>query len=641
MSDRINERFLADFFGIEDSEEGNAELAEIKSRLTRQVYKNNTDICIVDTEADGMYFIESGAVIVLDRDGEQLNILHIGQYFGEYAVLSGQKRLSTVRALGRTVVYKMESEDLLDFLSRHPNIYGEFMKRVYAQLSGKHSQILALSGMRRGVMAHPMSARPLSAKQMIMQYGTLFLIYLAAMFLIPADTSAPIFALPIVFLLVYALISKRTMESLVTSGILAAVLVYRIGLFPGYADSLMDTIGEADNVYTILVMALMGGMINLIVHSGGVTAFEKTAAKYSKTKRSIFLSSLCIMFVTSIDEGLNMLTASYASYTPAREKGVVREKLALFYSLLPTVVSSFFPLSLWAIYVTGTLSQSIKENATWLFIRSIPFNLFSIITLVAMIFFALGFLPENKQIKEADKRFKETGALWPRGSEKYLSVHDTEVWGKMSNVILPIVIFAISSFAVRSMRNKNLVTDSVVGLLVALTFMFLLYCFKKIMTPEQFMEHLVDGVSESVLPIILYILTINFSSLLDRLGLNTYLTDLIDSFDLGAMFLPGVTFILAMLLTILLGSSWSMYAIIFPTILNVSNHMGINPALMVGAISGAGIAGELNCAFTADAMDVATSVGINPEAVKKIRMSYSMILTLIAASGYLLAGFFI
>ncbi|MCR5094895.1 MAG: cyclic nucleotide-binding domain-containing protein [Lachnospiraceae bacterium] len=638
MSERINERYIAEFFGIENSEEGAAELAEITARLTRMVFKNNVDICTVDGDPDGMFFIESGSALVLDRDGKQLNVLHVGQYFGEYAVLSGQKRLSTVRSLGRTVVYKMESADLQGFLSRHPEIYGEFMKRVYAQVSRKHSQILALTNTRRGILTHPSNELPLSARQLLIQYGTLFLIYVAAVLWAPAETSAPVFLFPLAVMLLHVLITKRTLESLVVSGILAAILVYRTGIFTGYADSLIDTIGQRDNVFTILVMALMGGMINLIVYSGGVTAFEKTAARFSRTPRGIFLTSLGIMAVTSIDDNLNMLTGSYASYKPAKDKGVVREKLALFYTLLPTVLSSFFPLSLWAIFVTGILSSTLRINATPLFVASIPFNFFSLITLAAMILLALGRLPMNRQLREAEERFEKTGALWPRGSEKYLSSHDTEVWGKKTNVLLPILVMAVASLAIRSVLTKSFVTDSAVGLLVALAFMFLLYCFRGVMTPEQFMEHLVAGIAESALPIILYLLTINFSTLLDMLGLHVYLAGMIDIFRQAAFLLPAAAFLLSMLLTIVLGSSWSMYAIMFPIVLGIAGHLGIPAALMTGAIAGAGIAGEKNCAFTAEALNVGTAVGIDPNAVRKIRIFYSAVLTAITTAAYLIAG---
>ncbi len=639
MKKKINQKYIASFFGLGDSEEDRQELEEIESKLIKVTYDNGQDICTIDSDGDGMYFIESGTVVVLDANNKQINVLHVGQYFGEYAVLSGQKRLSTVRSHGKTVLYKMESADLLDFLSKHPNIYGELMKRVYAQLTGKHSQIVSLSGARRGVLSHPANARPLSGRQMILQYGMILVVYLAALLLVPANTSLPLFLIPGVFMLLYVLLTKRTLESLVASGILAAILVYRTGVFTGYADSIMETMSQHDNVYTVLVMALMGGMINLIVAAGGVTAFEKSFAKYCKDHKGIFLTSLFIMILTGIDDCLNMITASYTVYTPAKEKGVVREKLSLFYSMLPTVLCSFIPLSLWGVFVTGTLYATVKQDAVPMFVRSIIFNFYSIVVLIGMVLFAFGKLPAFKQLKEAQKRYEGSSRLYPEGSEKYLSAHDTEVWGHISNVLLPIAVLAISSLTFRSITGKSFITDSAVGLLATLAFMFLLYGFRKTLTPEQFMHHLVDGISETTIPIMLYLLTINFATLLDALGLHTYLAEVMTAFRSVTVFLPVITFVLSMFLTIALGSSWSMYAIVFPIVIGLASHLSLNPALMIGAVAGAGIAGEKNCAFTADALNVGTAVGINPDAVKTLRIRYSAAFTVIAAICYLIAGF--
>ena len=63
-----------------------------------------------------MFFLDSGAAVVLDRDGQQINVMHEGQYFGEYAVLSGQRRLSTVRAYGTAVAYRLGKDDMLEVL---------------------------------------------------------------------------------------------------------------------------------------------------------------------------------------------------------------------------------------------------------------------------------------------------------------------------------------------------------------------------------------------------------------------------------------------------------------------------------------------------------------------------------------------
>ena len=103
----------------------------IRKVMERMVVENGTDIIKIDDEPDGMYFLESGMAVCLNREGEQINLMHEGQYFGEYGVLSGQKRLSTIRSVGRTIVYKIGTEDFNEIIREHPDIYGKLMKKVW------------------------------------------------------------------------------------------------------------------------------------------------------------------------------------------------------------------------------------------------------------------------------------------------------------------------------------------------------------------------------------------------------------------------------------------------------------------------------------------------------------------------------
>ena len=199
MADRINSSYIKNFFGLSDTPEGLKELSEILERLQKIVFENGTDICTYGAESDGMYFIDSGSAVVLNDEGDQVNILHKGNYIGEYAALTGEKRLSTVRSLGRTVVYRLSNEDAVRFISKHPEIYGELMKRVYSQVSGKHTQLMAVSAMRKGVLRHPSNSAILSGKHVAIHYGILVVLFIAAILIIPAHTTGPVFLVPLLF----------------------------------------------------------------------------------------------------------------------------------------------------------------------------------------------------------------------------------------------------------------------------------------------------------------------------------------------------------------------------------------------------------------------------------------------------------
>lgn len=636
---QISDAYLREFFGIGDDEEGQAELAELKPRLERLQFRHREDIITIDSEADGLYFLESGTAVVLDRDGEQINVLREGQYFGEYAVLAGGRRLSTVRSLGRTVVYRLANEDVMAVLRRHPGTYGDLMKRVYGQVSRKHSQLLALSRMQRGILQNPRNKTPVTPLRLLVQYGLLALVFVLSYFLVPGDSAAPVFLLPLVVMTVHVILTRRTVESLAVAGMLGALLLFRRGLSASYADALMEAMASPDNVFTVLVMALMGSVVTLIEASGAVTAFKKLADSRIHSPRGTRLATVGILAITAIDDCLNMLCASSSLRSVSDEQRIPREDSAFLLSFLPTVLCSFLPFSLWGIFVIGTLGTGGSGSAAALFCRSIPFNFFSILAVLALLAFCFGLLPRGKILREAKKRVEEGGALWPEGSERYLSQDETDIWGRIVNLLLPVLVLAVTSLGVRSLHSGSLVLDSACGLVATLIFMFFLYCAQGLMSPEQFVEHLVTGVQSMALPIILYLMTMCFSTLLDQHAMGAYFDEALELVSPMTHLMPAALFLLSTLFTMLLGSSWAMYAIAFPIAAHMAAALGISLPLCVGAVCAAGIAGEKNCIFTSDSLSVGNAVGCDPRVILRLRMKFSILLTAVSLALYLAAGF--
>ena len=104
-------------------------------------------------------------------------------------------------------------------------------------------------------------------------------------------------------------------------------------------------------------------------------------------------------------------------------------------SFLPIPLCSFLPFSLWGIFVIGTIRAAYGTGAAALFTRAIPFNFFTLVSVVAMLLFCLGALPRTRQLKEAQRRVQGGGNLWPEGSERYLTQEEGEVWGRIANLL--------------------------------------------------------------------------------------------------------------------------------------------------------------------------------------------------------------
>lgn len=638
-TEKINIQYLRTFFAIPEGPKGDAEIEAICKKLIKQQFSHGQDICTIDAEADGMYFLESGSAVVLDRDGHQLNMLNEGQYFGEYAVLSGRRRLSTVRSYGKTVVYKLLPDDMMEILSRHPDVYGELMKHVYDQVSQKHKQLLSLSRMRRGILTHPSGQMPMTPKRMILQYGALAIVFLLSYLLIPSDSAAPLFIFPLVLMVAYVLITHRTLESLIVAGMYAALLIWRNGFLTGYTDALLETIGDSDNVFTVFVMALIGAFVSLVQGSGAVTAFQRFVSTKVRKPIQLRYSIIGILAITSIDDCLNMLCAAGSTNSASEEQRVSCEDRSLLLSFLPTVLCSFVPISLWGIFVIGSIHPSAAGSPLQLFISSIPFNFFSIIVLIAMLLHGSGRLLKSKALKAAEKRVNDGGKIWPPGSERYLREDDNSVWGKAANLLIPILALAVASLTLRSFFSGSIALDSACGLAAALVVMFFLYCGQRLMSPEQYFEYMISGIQSMALPILLYLLTMCFTSMLNHQALSEYFDDAVLILQTAAPFLPGALFLVSTLLTIVLGSSWAMYIIAFPVALRMATGIGLSIPLCVGAVCAAGIAGEKCCVFTGDHLSVGEAIGCDPSAVLSVRIPYAVAFTLISLVLYIIAGF--
>jgi CRP-like cAMP-binding protein len=104
----------------------------LAQRLSVERYAPGDDV-VREGEAGGKLFIvAAGELEVLARGGSSVAELRAGDYFGEMALLSGQARSATVRAIDRCELYALDPEDFVALLRDNPAI-AEAVEAVVAQ----------------------------------------------------------------------------------------------------------------------------------------------------------------------------------------------------------------------------------------------------------------------------------------------------------------------------------------------------------------------------------------------------------------------------------------------------------------------------------------------------------------------------
>ena len=134
-------------------------LEMIAEKLVELRYAHDELIIREGDQDETFFIIEKGTVEVylLSPHGSRkvLTTLREGDFFGEMALLTGQKRTANVCALTDVRVYRLDKDSFKEILERKPDILDEIgtvlsrrkdqIDMILAESSGSHEQDLAMS----------------------------------------------------------------------------------------------------------------------------------------------------------------------------------------------------------------------------------------------------------------------------------------------------------------------------------------------------------------------------------------------------------------------------------------------------------------------------------------------------------------
>lgn len=455
-------------------------------------------------------------------------------------------------------------------------------------------------------------------------YGITVLIFLAVFLFAPTLSGIPVVweLIPVAFLLCFTLWTKRIVEGMLLTLLLLAGMLNQGHLISGFRSIMIEGIGNPDTSETVIIMAMVESVAALLAASGIVSAFKKIAEKLVRSRATAMFGMLMIMITVCLDECLNIITAGYCLNDSSDRCKIPRESRALLGSF-STGICSVIPFSLWSAYISGWIAM--YQTGGNLFLHTIPFNLAGIVSLLFSVALCIGIIPRTGQMKEAYRRVKEGGPLWPEGSSGYFETEsESKIVGRPLNLLLPMAVWSVSSVVFGMIRNQGeFALDAVSGLVITIIFMFFLYISQRLMTPKTFFEILANGIANSLVPILLLIMSEQIANCLSILGFDVLLKTTIVSVVGKEFFLiPMILFVIFTLLCMGLGSSWGMYGLGIPLSVFLAGDLGISVPLCLGAILAAGITGESLCPYIDDTSPVVTSIGCEPKAYRRIRLQY-------------------
>ena len=195
---------------------------------------------------------------------------------------------------------------------------------------------------------------------------------------------------PPIIAIVLALVTKEVYSSLFI-GVLAGALLYSnfnlIGAINAIVnDGLIANVGDSWNAGILIFLVLLGIMVALVNAAGGSAAFGRWAKTHVKTRAGAQLATFALGVLIFIDDYFNCLTVGSVMRPVTDGHKISRAKFAYIIDATAAPICMIAPISSWAAAVTSVVGS---ENGLTYFIRAIPYNFYSLLTIVMIITISL------------------------------------------------------------------------------------------------------------------------------------------------------------------------------------------------------------------------------------------------------------
>ncbi|SHI47161.1 Na+/H+ antiporter NhaC [Anaerovibrio lipolyticus DSM 3074] len=412
--------------------------------------------------------------------------------------------------------------------------------------------------------------------------------------------------LPPIITIVLALATKEVYMSLLI-GIFSGALLYTnfnvIEAIMTMFDVLADKVGGNVNILVFLV--ILGIIVAAITRSGATRAYGEWAAENIKGRRSAMLLTAVLGIVIFIDDYFNCLTVGTVMRPITDKFKISRAKLAYIIDATAAPICILAPVSSWAAAVGSSLPENSEIDGFSLFLQTIPFNLYALLTMVFMVFiiasqrdvFSMAaYVKKNQEHFIVPKEYRDSEEEAPLGN------------GRIIDLILPLLVLIAACvygmLYTGGINEGKTIADAfadcdsskglVFGSFTAFVFTALLYLPRRVISFKSFCETFVQGF-KAMTPanlILCFAWTLSGICSDKYLNLGGYVGMLVSANTDVVMFLPVIFFVVAIILAFATGTSWGTFGILIPIAVavigpNDANMLAITvAAILSGAVGG-------------------------------------------------------
>ena len=455
--------------------------------------------------------------------------------------------------------------------------------------------------------------------------------------------------LPPVIAIGLALFTKEVYTSLL-AGILAGALLYANGNLELMLNTMLfnedggmvSKLSDSGNVGILVFLVMLGILVSLLNKAGGSAAFGKWASKHIKTRIGAQISVMILGVLIFIDDYFNCLTVGSVMRPVTDRHKVSRAKLSYIIDATAAPVCIIAPISSWAAAVTSSVPADSGINGFAVFIQTIPYNLYAILTLVMLLTITVlrvdfGPMKRHEMNAIAGDLFTTPGRPYEDNEEEIIKENS-----HVLDLVLPVVVLIASCIVamiytggfftgasfVEAFANSSASVGLVLGGSVTLAFTFVYYMMRDVLSFREFM----------IAPIMILTLAWTLSGVTNLLGAKVFVANMVQHFAQGLQgFLPMVIFLVAAFLAFATGTSWGTFSILIPIVIGVFPSGQMMAISIASCLAGA-VCGD-HCSPISDTTIMA-SAGGHCEHVNHVatQLPYVGLVAAVCMIGYFIIG---
>ncbi|NLY71658.1 MAG: sodium:proton antiporter [Clostridiales bacterium] len=455
--------------------------------------------------------------------------------------------------------------------------------------------------------------------------------------------------------LVLALVTRKTITSIVISGLAGYFIYYKFGFVVPSLEALVDACTDWDNCYIVVICLLFGCLVQLLRAAKGPMAFGDLVRRYANTQKKTLIATWIAGLIIFIDDYLSILVTANTILPVADEHKTPREMLCYVINTTSAPVCVIIPISAWVVFFSGIFEAQpetavIASTGMGIYYKIMPYFFYPFVCVIFVPLVILGIVPLMGGMKKAYQRVEETGKLWPPSSD--IMNKDSLTGTTEPEVSTPTGAIASKEEAEREFEPRLWTFLVPMIIVIAITIWqgdiligvaagivsCLLYIPAGIMSFGKFCDMCYKGLEDMLFIGVVLVTSLFYRESMLLVGLPEFIIEVAGPF-MSAALLPAIVFIVVGLICFATGNIWSIPAVTTPIVVPLAVAVGAHLPLTLGAIISAAVFGAQACFYSDVVLLSASACKVNNVDYCIAQLPYIIIVAAMSTVFFLIAGF--